>query len=137
LLNIAHNGLLLATIGHVKDMPQGRVFHIDKDCPLQLGTFFLPLGAILEPHIHKVRERHFNTKTIEFFYVVSGVMKATFYNLDRQKIAVHILKSGNYVMMFDGGHGFKMLREDTKFLELKMGPFTKVEDDKEKIGDGK
>lgn len=133
MLNIAHNGLLLATIGHVKDMPQGKVFHIDKDYPLQFGTFFLPLGAILEPHIHKVRERHFNTKTIEFFYVVSGVMKATFYGLDKQKVSCQILKQGNWVMMFDGGHGFKILRKDTKFMEVKLGPFGTVEADKQRI----
>lgn len=134
--NIEKNGLLLATIGHVKDMPKGKTFHIDKDSPLQFGTFFLPLGAILEPHIHKVRERHFNTKTLEFFYVVSGAMKATFYDLDRQKIAVHVLKPGNWVMMYDGGHGFKILREDTKFFEVKVGPFLGTIFDKELIKEG-
>jgi hypothetical protein len=65
-------------------------------------------------------------------------MRATFYTNEKKMVCFQILKAGDWIMMFDGGHGFKVLREDTVFIETKLGPFTgRIEDDKEKFDGGK
>jgi hypothetical protein len=36
-------------------------------------------------------------------------------------------------MLFDGGHEFKVLQNDTVFLEVKNGQYVDIETDKEKF----
>jgi hypothetical protein len=44
-----------------------------------------------------------------------------------------ILKAGDFIMLYDGGHGFKVLQDNTVFIEVKNGQFVTVEQDKDKF----
>ena len=130
---VKHNGLLLAVIGDTQDIPQGSTFYGDGKSPLEWATFNLDKCTLLQPHVHKVRKRMDSHKTIEFLYIVQGKLRADFYDLDKNKICSEVLSAGEFVCLYDGGHGFKALRSDTKFIEVKSGPFVGIEEDKEKF----
>lgn len=130
---IRDNNLLLAVYGNSKDVPNGRWFYGSDKEPLQWGTQCLVSeGTVIQPHTHKVRNRQFKCKTTEVFVVLEGKLRADIYSLDKKKIESLVLHSGDYLVTYDGGHGFEALKKHTKFIEVKLGPFTSVEDDKEK-----
>jgi len=57
-------------------------------------------------------------------------MKVTFYNRIPQKINEAILTDGDLIVLLSGGHGFEFL-EETKMIEVKQGPYTVRDNDKE------
>ena len=125
--------LLVASIGNVAEIQKGKTFSLNPLDPLQYGLFNLLKGEILQRHIHKVRSRVKRHKTLEFLYMVKGELEATFYSLERVMFHKQILKEGDFVMLYDGGHGFKVLRDDTVFIEVKNGVYVSVESDKVKF----
>ena len=123
--------LLLAIVYNEKEkISYSWLFPVSEDCPLQWGICKAKAGTEMLPHIHRVRKRIPEHKTIEVIYVISGSLEATFYTLEK-KIAGKIeLVNGDICCLYDGGHGLKVLTNDTKFLEVKNGPFISVEEDK-------
>ena len=131
--DIKYNDFLVASIGNVSEIQQGKSFSPNPADPLQYGLFRLPLGEILQRHIHKSRARLSPHKTMEFLYIVSGKMKVTFYTLEKLEFCWRILSQGDFIMLFDGGHEFKVLQNDTVFIEVKNGQYVDIETDKEKF----
>ena len=125
--------LLLALIVKRGEFPKGMQFWGYDRCPLQFGSCVYDKGKVLLPHIHKVRERPSPHKTIEFLYIIKGKVEANFYTLDKILVETRVLVGGDCVLLYDGGHGFKVLEDGTKFIEVKSGPFVSVEDDKVKF----
>jgi hypothetical protein len=132
-IDVKYNNILVATIGNVADIEIGKQFSSNPLDPLQYGLFRLQQGEILQRHIHKVRSRLKEHKTIEFIYIVSGELETTFYTLEKIEFAQRILKAGDFAMLYDGGHGFKVLKQNTTFIEIKNGQYTSTELDKEKF----
>jgi len=130
---IRHEDLLLAIVGNLKDALHGSTFYGSGKNPLEWALFNLDGGDVLQAHIHKVRKRLRSHKTVEFLYIVQGKLRTDFYDLNKNKIRSEVLSAGEFVCLYDGGHGFKALRDDTKFIEVKNGPFVGVEEDKEKF----
>jgi len=130
---IEHNGLLLAIIVNEAEFKGGMEFYGSEDAPLQFGSCVYNQGKVLQPHIHKVRGRALYHKTLECLYIIRGEILATFYSLSKKPINERVLKSGDCVMLYDGGHGFEVLENDTVFIEVKNGAYVSVEDDKEKF----
>ena len=60
-------------------------------------------------------------------------MKVTFYTLEKLEFCYRVLSQGDFIMLFDGGHGFEVLQNDTVFIEVKNGQFVDTETDKEKF----
>ena len=44
-----------------------------------------------------------------------------------------MMREGDFVCLYDGGHGFEIVKDGTKIIEVKLGKYTSVEDDKEKF----
>ena len=130
---IQHNGVLLAILGNAKDIPVGRFFWPDESSPIQWGTQYLGKGDATAPHVHKIRNRQFKSKTIEVFVVLSGKLRANIYTPDKTRIESIILRPGCFLVTYDGGHGFEAVNDETKFIEVKLGPFVGVEDDKDRF----
>ena len=61
--------------------------------------------------------------TSEVLIVRSGRCEMDVYDDDRALVTTRELVAGDVVVIFAGGHGFRML-EDTTFLEVKQGPYT-------------
>src|SRR3972149_9164389 len=99
MFEITHNGMLLAVGGHVDGMPIGKAFYGDNGLPLQWGTFNLPRGEELQAHIHRVRNRHFQSKTLEFLYIVSGKLQCDFYDADKRFVTSMSLRDGHYLYL--------------------------------------
>ncbi len=125
--------LPLALIINKRDFPAGMEFWGSETLPLQFGSCIYQKGKVLLPHIHKVRPRIPEHKTLEFLYIIRGSMEATFYSPIKELVSVIKLVEGDCVMLYDGGHGFKVLEDDTVFIEVKNGPYVSVEVDKEKF----
>ena len=70
--------------------------------------------------------------TQEMVYVKSGSMLATIFDQEMNFIEEVILKEGDMAIMAYGGHGYKILEDNTKIIEAKNGPFVSVEVDKVK-----
>ena len=131
--DIKYGDFFVATTGNISEIQQGKTFSTNPADPLQYGLFKLPLGEILQRHIHKSRPRLTPHKTMEFLYIVSGKMKVTFYTLEKLEFCYRVLSTGDFIMLFDGGHGFEVLQKDTVFIEVKSGQFVDTETDKEKF----
>jgi len=100
---------------------------------LQWATMYYDAGHKMQPHIHKIRNRQSKTKTLEFVVVLVGKMRADYYSLEKVKVGSRMMREGDFVCLYDGGHGFEIVKDGTKLIEVKLGAFTKVEDDKDKF----
>ena len=62
--------------------------------------------------------------------VKKGIIKVIFYDEKKKNIKQDkILKKGDLILLFNGGHGFEVLK-DVEIIEIKQGPFYK---DKDKV----
>lgn len=133
---ICDRDLVLAIGGSLEDMDNIGCEQWDYNKPnamIQWGLFNLPNNKELQPHIHKYRVRQANTKTIEFLVVLSGELQCDYYGLNKQLVGTRVMSNGDWVCLYDGGHGFKALQSNTKMIEVKLGPFDGVDKDKEKF----
>ena len=130
---VRHNKELIAVGGNVRNIQIGSQFFGDGSEMMQWGTMRYDEGQVLLPHVHKRVNRQAKYRTHEFVYVVQGRLEATFYTLEKKFIITKVLEAGDYVCLYGGGHGFRVLEDDTRFLEIKHGPFIGVEQDKEKF----
>ena len=130
---IKDGGLLIAMIINTEDFPGGMYFWGADGSPLQFGSCVYDRGKVLQPHIHKVRSRMPEHKTIEFLYIIRGLVEAEFYSLDKQLLRKVLLQEGDCAMLYDGGHGFRILENETIFIEVKNGANVSVEADKDKF----
>ena len=126
---IEYNNERLAYIIRKDIEVEEKEFFGSPDDFLQVGYMNLKRGDILKPHIHKPQNKII-TKNQEVLYIVSGKMKVNFYNRVPQKIVDIILTDGDLIVLSAGGHGFEFL-EDTKMIEVKQGPYTVRDNDKE------
>lgn len=124
---------LIALIVNKREFPAGMEFWGPDNSPLQLGSCVYPKGKKLQSHIHKERIRIPEHKTVECLYIIEGLMEATFYSRNKDIIDIRTLVEGDCLMLYEGGHGFRILENNTKFIEVKNGPYVSVEADKEKF----
>lgn len=132
---IKYRGEILALVVNESEFPNGIRFWGDDNNPLQFGSCVYNSGVVLQPHVHKVRERIAEHRTIELLYVIRGGIRATFYNDSKETVATKILVAGDCALLLAGGHGFRIITDDTAFIEVKNGPYVSVEADKEKFDD--
>jgi len=124
---------LLARGGQVAEFPEGKHFLSQPMEQMQYAVYRLNDGE-LSRHIHKPRNRQGKYPTNEFFVVLSGCLEVSFYSENRTGLASRRqIISGGFFCQHTGGHGFKIIEPETVFIEVKHGPFTAVEDDKEKF----
>ena len=100
----------------------------DKDL-LQLGFINHKKNHYIKSHIHLKKPRTINYCT-EVLLVEKGKVKIKFFdnkNFDINKDK--ILTKGDIIILFQGGHGFKIL-EKTQIIEIKQGPYVEGKDKK-------
>lgn len=124
-------GILLCIVYKDEDWVEGLNFITDDSLFIQVGSWWYQNGKNLATHKHNTVPRESNI-TQEMVYVKRGSMLATIYDQDMNFIEEVILKEGDLAIMVFGGHGYKILDDDTKIIEAKNGPFLSVEIDKVK-----
>ncbi len=110
--------------------PDQTHFVTDDSLPMQVGFIVYPCGGEVARHVHVPLERSL-VGTSEVLIVRSGRCEMDVYDDDRTLVTTRELVAGDVVVIFAGGHGFRML-EDTTFLEVKQGPYTGL-DEKERF----
>ena len=96
---------------------------------LQLGFLNHKKNHLIKSHIHLKKPRIINYCT-EVLLIEKGKVKIKFFdnnNFDIKKDK--ILNKGDIIILFQGGHGFKIL-EKTQIIEIKQGPYVEGKDKK-------
>lgn len=121
ILMISAGERLLACIVRASYQPNRTTFVTDPAAPQQLGFVVGATGAEIQPHLHGPVERRLRG-TSETVIVRSGECEVDIFTSDGVPVATHTLRTGDVVVLLDGGHGFRM-RVDTVLLEVKQGPY--------------
>jgi mannose-6-phosphate isomerase-like protein (cupin superfamily) len=124
--HIKHQGEMLALILRGEYRAEGIQFFTPNDFSQQLGYMNRPQGYVIPPHVHNpvAREVHF---TKEVLFVKSGRVRIDFYDDAQNYLESRVLKTGDFVLLAFGGHGFEML-EPTEMIEVKQGPYAGDQD---------
>lgn len=125
------NGNLLCIVYRDEDWVEGLNFITENNLFVQVGSWWYQKDKNLAKHKHNIVPRESNI-TQEMVYVKSGSMQATIFDQDMNFVQEIVLKQGDLAIMAYGGHGYKILENNTKIIEAKNGPFVSVEVDKVK-----
>ena len=103
---------------------------ITEDCEyLQVGTWFYSKGKVLDRHHHNIVKRESDI-TQECVTVMQGSMHVEIYDDNKVFLDEYTMSQGDFAIFLHGGHGYKILEDNTRILETKNGPFLGVEKDK-------
>lgn len=110
----------------------GRQDAADANEILQASLLKLPHGTTIAPHRHLPQVRT-TTGTCEAWIVISGRLIAQVFDLDQSLISTQGLTAGDCMILYRGGHNFKVVSADTVIYEIKNGPYNGSAVDSEKI----
>ena len=118
---IIHEDNLLSIIVRAEFHQEGIHFFTSNELSQQLAFMHYPKGKVIESHVHnKVSRQVFYTQ--EVLFIRRGKLRVDFYTDKRNYIESRILKSGDVIMLIEGGHGFEVL-EELEMIEVKQGPY--------------
>jgi len=114
--------ILIAKIFFFKNLKEKR----NDICPcnefIQLSTQVLDKGREIKAHSHLNVCRSSNI-TQEIWLVFRGKIEVSIFDLNNKIIRKVKLQTGDCLVLFRGGHGFKNLSKRTIFYEIKTGPY--------------
>ena len=96
---------------------------------VQVGTWNYNSGKKLDKHYHNEIKRTAHI-TQEVVIVMKGSILAHLYNSKFSLAETITLNEGDIGIFLSGGHGYEILSDDTRIIEVKNGPFLGVEVDK-------
>lgn len=120
------SGKLIAMIVNIDSSNEKKQFFTNNEDDVQFGVFSLEEKEIIENHYHPTKNRRITT-TSEVLVVLEGEVEATLFDDNLDLISSHIIKKGNVLITFSGGHGLKVIKK-TKLLEIKQGPYDEKTD---------
>lgn len=106
--------------------PEKTSFLTGDDAVFQAGFIVYPAGGAVVPHFHKPVRRSVEG-TCEAILVRSGSCHLDLYDDDRRLFATRTLTTGDIVILYGGGHGFRMI-DDCVLFEIKQGPYGGLEE---------
>ena len=130
---ISDGGEEYAIIIDGNDMPDGLAFYTGNDKFVQVASWKYQKGHCTKPHSHRICERT-SSITQEFVLVKKGSVEVTLYNESEKEIAKEKLKRGECILIYKGGHEYRILEDSTEVFEVKNGPYPGIEKDKKVIG---
>lgn len=101
---------------------------------IQVGTWSYDKGKELLAHAHNVVPRTFEW-TQEVLFVWRGSIRAHLYDREKRKVADFIAGEGDILIMLAGGHGYDILEDGTRVLEVKNGPYVGAEADRVRLAE--
>lgn len=129
---ITHNDELVAIFHKANEWKEGLDFLTPDNTYIQAGTWNYNKDKVLKAHRHKQNPRTIN-QTQETFVLMSGRLRVELYDANNQIFHQEELSAGDLGIIFNVGHGYFILEDNTKVVEVKPGPFTSVNQDKEMI----
>ena len=110
----------------------GSHFATSLENPLQIGVIERGAGDIISSHKHlPVKVEHYGIRQ-EFLHVMMGKVRVKFFDTEGRQVDERILDQGDSLLQMSGGHGFHF-EEPTRLIEVKLGPYSTQDNDKQKI----
>ncbi len=123
---IKHKDVNLGLIIRADYRPDESVFITPETYNQQIGFIVYQKGKSITPHVHKPVERTIRG-TSEVLLLRYGHCWVDFYRPDKSLYCSREVRTGDLIILIDGGHGFRMI-QDTTFMEVKQGPYLGIED---------
>tara|TARA_B100000963_G_scaffold277455_1_gene245838 strand:- start:1 stop:435 length:435 start_codon:yes stop_codon:yes gene_type:complete len=120
---ILHKKKLLALIVRGKYRnKKGIHFFTPNSATQQFGYMKHKKQHLIKPHLHQKRLTKI-LSTTEVILILKGMLRVDFYTLKKKYLFSKILKKNDIIMLVNGGHGFKVLK-NIEMLEIKQGPYS-------------
>lgn len=132
MLEFKSGDVVLARLIRAGEQGGGLQFFSQDHESIQAGTWTYEKGKQLQAHIHNVVERTV-LRTCEVLYVISGSLKASIYTEEEVRVEEVAVHTGDILILLAGGHGYEILEDGTKVLEVKNGPYPGAEQDRRRI----
>jgi hypothetical protein len=129
---IKDNNTVLAILIRGADWENGLNFVSSRDDYIQVGTWQYKKGHKMKPHIHQLAPRSIS-RTQEVIIVEAGRLRTDIYTEKREFLKSLELEDKDVLVLLRGGHGFEVLADGTKVLEVKNGPYFGADIDRERI----
>ena len=120
------SGNLLAIVTNVRGHPAGVNFVTPIDLQQQVAVMNRSARDTIAAHEHLPVPRSLRG-TQEVLIILSGLIRADIYGLDRAWVQTRELGPGAIITLVSGGHGFTVL-DDCQFIEVKQGPYVPGKD---------
>lgn len=119
------NEAVMALLIKAEHKGTGIEFLTKEEDYMQVAYMGHPAGHVILPHFHNRVERKIDY-TCETLIVRRGSMAVDLYE-DRKPIHSFVMKAGDILTLYSGGHGFKAI-EDLEMVEIKQGPYPGPDD---------
>ena len=129
---IEENGIIFAKKISLDNIEKGLCFYSNDEDFIQVGTWNYETGRYLAAHNHNIVERKIN-RTNEVIIILDGKLKIDIYDENDKKIAELEAKKNDLLIMINGGHGYHILEDNTKVIEIKNGPYLGAEKDRRRL----
>ena len=129
---IEENGIIFAKKISLDNIKKGLCFYSNDEDFIQVGTWNYKKGRYLAAHNHNIIERKIN-RTNEVIIILDGKLKIDIYDENDEKIAELEAKKNDLLIMINGGHGYRILEDNTKVIEIKNGPYLGAEKDRRRL----
>ena len=134
---LVKDGVVFAIVVRSDDWENGVQFVTSDEDYQQVGFWGYDKGQKSPPHIHLDRPREI-LYTQEVLHIKQGAVRFNFYTKDKEVFKSVVLKSGDTIALLNKGtngipHGAEVLEDNTKYLEVKMGPFAGAGEDRKRI----
>jgi len=126
---------ILAKMIPASEWAEGSQFYSEDRDALQVGTWDYAAGKKLGPHIHNEVARSIH-QTGEVIFIYYGSIKASIYDSQERLVEELELHQGDILILLAGGHGYEILEDGTRVIEIKNGPYLGAEIDRRIIGTG-
>lgn len=127
---IEKNGVIYAVYDDFASIGKGVNWYSGDTDFMQVASMSHDKGKVVKPHLHVVRPRSVEY-TQECVILIKGKLEFSFYDKNKIFLDKVILNSGDVVAIFGGYHGMEVLEDNSVYFEIKNGPFTGNEVDKE------
>lgn len=129
---IEKDGTILAKHIRPQDWSEGLSFFSADEDFIQVGAWSYDAGKELQKHIHNEVQRTV-MRTCECLYIVQGAIRADIYDLQENFVESFTASAGDVVILLDSGHGYSVLEDGTRVLEVKNGPYPGADADRRRF----
>lgn len=129
---IMEGEILLAKVITTEDFQPGLMFHSNEADNIQVSTWIHNKSKWLKPHFHNPIQRS-TVGTQEVIVVLSGSIHVDIYDTRNCLASELTLRSGEVLISLNGGHGYFILDNNTRVVEIKNGPYFGQSEDKSMI----
>ena len=108
----------------------GSHFATSLENPLQIGVIERGAGDVISSHKHLPVQVDYCGVRQEFLHVMMGKVRVKFFDTEGRQVAERGLDQGDSLLQMSGGHGFNF-EEPTRLIEVKLGPYSTKDNDKQ------